>query len=89
MKSLARALIWYPGMDKDITDIGKSCKPCTDVRARPPQNSSVEWPNPCKKWSRIRVVHFFFDGKTFLVIIDKLREYDRDHLSKMFFLRFI
>ena len=44
MKSLARALIWYPGMDKDITDIVKSCKQCTDVRARPPQNITIEWP---------------------------------------------
>ena len=26
LNSLARALIWYPGMDKDITDIVKSCE---------------------------------------------------------------
>ena len=49
MKSLARALIWYPGIYKDITDIVKSCKQCTDVRARPPQNSTIEWPKPCQK----------------------------------------
>ena len=41
-KSLAIVLIWYPDMDKDITNIVKSCKQCTDVRARPHQNSTIE-----------------------------------------------
>ena len=48
MKSLARAIILYPGMDHDLTDIVKLCKQCTDVSARPPHNSTVEWPKPCR-----------------------------------------
>ena len=59
-------------MDKDITDIVKSCKQSTDVLARPHQNSTIEWPNQAKKWSLIHVDHFFFQGKTFLVVIDAL-----------------
>ena len=63
-------------MDKDITDIVKSCKKCTNVRARPHQNSTIEWPKPWKKWFRIHVDHFFFELKTFLVVIDALTKYN-------------
>ena len=73
MKSSARALIWYPGMDQDITDVVKSCNRCADVHARPSQNSTSEWPKTCKKWSRIDADHFFLEGKIFLVVIDVLR----------------
>ena len=45
------------------------------MRSRPHQNSTLEWPKPCKKWSRIHVDHFFFEGKTFLVVIDALTKY--------------
>ena len=82
MKSLARALLWYQGMDKDITDILKLCKQCTDVCARPQQNSTIEWPKPCKKWSRIHVDHFFFEGKTFFIVIDALKKYIECEIDK-------
>ena len=72
MKKLTRVLIWYPGIDKDTTDIVKSCQQCTTVRARPPQNSTIEWPKPYKKWSRIHIDHFLFEDKIFLVVIDAL-----------------
>ena len=36
MKSLARALIWYPGMDKDIEQLVRHCRICQSVRAKPP-----------------------------------------------------
>ena len=44
MKSLARALIWYPGMDKDIEQLARHCRICQSVTAKPPQNMHVSWP---------------------------------------------
>ena len=55
MKSLVRPLIYYPGLDKDVELICKSCKICQNMQNKPPQNNNVEWPVPEKKFSRIHV----------------------------------
>ena len=75
MKSIARELIWYPGIDGDIENIVKSCLICQSVRSRPPQNVHVSWPMPSRVWSRIHIDHFFFDKHIFLIIIDALTKY--------------
>ena len=46
MKCLARELIWYPGLDKDIEQVVRNCQICQSVRPKPPQNSHVSWPLP-------------------------------------------
>ena len=35
IKSLARAYIWWPKMDKDIKDLAKSCSMCQQTSAHP------------------------------------------------------
>lgn len=59
IKSLARELIWFPGMDNKIEELVKSCQVCQSLRSRPPQNSHVSWPIPDRPWSRIHIDHFF------------------------------
>lgn len=75
MRSIARALIWYPGLDADIVNLVKNCKNCQGILSKPPQNCNVEWPKPNRKWSRLHVDHFFFQDKTFLLVIDPLTKY--------------
>ena len=75
MKSLARSLIWYPGIDNDITNVVKGCSQCQAVAAKPPQNRSVEWPRPSRVWSRIHVDHFFFEDKVCFIVVDALSKY--------------
>ena len=75
MKSLVRALVWYPGIDSDVITFVKNCSVCQNVLAKPPQNLHKEWPKPDKKWSRIHIDHFFFENKIFLVCIDALTKY--------------
>ena len=75
MKSMIRALVWYPGVDRDVTNIVKNCKQCHNVLARPPQNCHIEWPTPQRNWSRLHIDHFFFENYTCLVIIDALSKY--------------
>lgn len=74
MKSLARSLIWYPGIDSDIVDLVKSCSQCQLVRSKPPQKF-VEWPVPSRPWSRVHVDHFFLENKICLVAVDALSRY--------------
>lgn len=75
MKSLARSLIWYPGMDKDIVELVASCQKCQSVKSRPPQNKHVEWPTPPRPWSRLHIDHFFYENKVLLVVVDALSKY--------------
>ena len=59
MKSLARSLIWYPGLDSDVEEIVKTCNICQVNRAKPPQNNNFVWPTPARPWSGIHVDHIF------------------------------
>ena len=37
MKSLARSVMWWPGMDTDIEALGKACTSCKVVKSAPSQ----------------------------------------------------
>lgn len=74
MKSLARSLIWYPGLDGDIASLVLNCKICQSVRSKPPA-SNIKWPVASRPWSRIHVDHFFFENVIFFLVIDSLTKY--------------
>ena len=75
MKTLARELIWYPGVDKDIESMVSNCTNCQKHRVRPPQTSHVQWPTPKRPWSRVHIDHFFIDNSTCLVAVDATSHY--------------
>lgn len=75
MKTMARALIWYPGLDKDITNLVENCKICQANRSRPAQNNNIQWPTPPRPWSRLHIDHFFYENKTCLIAVDALSKY--------------
>ena len=58
MKSLARVVVWWPGMDVDLENLAGRCQPCQVNRKSPP-------------WSRLHVDFAGpFLGKTFIVLVD-------------------
>ncbi|XP_063545731.1 uncharacterized protein K02A2.6-like [Cydia strobilella] len=69
-KAYARAYVYWPGMDADITEIVERCEPCQLTRNNPPATFR-EWPMPEKAWQRL---HIDFAGpfmnKTFLILVD-------------------
>ena len=75
MKSLARSLVWYPGIDKDLTLIVNKCSKCQQTRQKSHQNRTLEWPVPTRPWSRVHVDHFFFRDKIFFIAVDALSKY--------------
>lgn len=75
MKSTIRSLVWYPGIDNDVTNVVKQCNTCQENRPKPSQNSTVQWPSANRVWSRIHIDHFFFENKICLVAIDSLSKY--------------
>ena len=71
MKALARAHLWWPGLDKDIEDLAKSCQSCQAVKQAPPVAPMHPWTWPAKPWQR---VHIDFAGpfcqKMYLLAVD-------------------
>ena len=59
IKSLARAYIWWPKMDKDIKDLAKSCSMCQQTSAHPAKAPLHPWEWPAQPWSRL---HMDFAG---------------------------
>ena len=71
MKRLARSYVWWPGMDKDIENIAKSCHSCQSNKHAPPPAPLHPWTWPAKPWQRIHIDFAGpFLGKSFLVIVD-------------------
>ena len=75
MKSIARSLLWYPGIDRDIEMLVKSCPICQSVRSIPAQNTNITWPVPSRPFSRVHVDHFFYESKIFFILVDALTKY--------------
>lgn len=71
MKEMARSYFWWPGLDKQIEHMAKSCSFCHKTRNNPPAAPLHPWDFPQDPWYRI---HIDFAGpledKMFLVAVD-------------------
>ena len=71
MKSIARSLVWWPGIDKAIESEVKKCDQC-QLHQKTPSLAPLhpwEWPN--RPWSRVHIDHAGpFQGKLFLILVD-------------------
>ncbi|CAL9690514.1 unnamed protein product [Knipowitschia caucasica] len=71
MKNLARSYVWWPGLDKQIEDITKTCTGCQSTQNAPPQAPVHPWEWPSSPWLR---VHIDFAGpflnSMFLIAVD-------------------
>ncbi len=71
MKALARAYVWWPGMDAQITDMVKTCPVCQESRPSPAPAPLHPWEWPSQHWSRLHLDFAGpFLGKMYLVLID-------------------
>jgi len=71
MKSLARSFFWWPGLDKDIEQLAKSCSSCQSIKQAPAKAPLHPWVWPTKPWQRIHVDFAGpFLGQSFLVVVD-------------------
>ena len=72
MKSLARAYMWWPNMDKDLERKVNSCRECQTVRVMKNNRQPLHpWEYPDRAWSRLHIDYAGpMDGSMFLVIVD-------------------
>lgn len=71
MKNLARALFWYPGLDKDIQNIVHACAVCQQNCSMPRAQEPVPWPDTFERWSRIHVDFAGpVEGRMLMIVVD-------------------
>ncbi|GFO14921.1 transposon tf2-9 polyprotein [Plakobranchus ocellatus] len=71
MKNLARSHFWWPGLDKDIEKMAKSCSGCAMSQTDPLLTPLHPWRWPDKPWQRIHIDYAGpFLNFMFLVIVD-------------------
>ena len=71
MKQLARTMVWWSGIDKDIEHTVKSCEECQHHQNLPAAAPIQPWRWPTRQWAR---VHADFagpiQGKMLLILVD-------------------
>ena len=71
MKSLARGVVWWPGIDADLEGEVRACPECQVHSKSPPSAPLHPWEWPSRPWVRVHVDHAGpFLGKHFLVLVD-------------------
>uniref|UniRef100_A0A914HFX2 RNA-directed DNA polymerase n=1 Tax=Globodera rostochiensis TaxID=31243 RepID=A0A914HFX2_GLORO len=71
MKNLARQYVYWPGMDRQIEDLVRSCQPCASEAKAPGKTLLHSWPKAEGPWKRVHMDYAGpFDGKMFLIVVD-------------------
>ena len=71
MKSLARMVVWWPGMDQEIEEKVRSCHDCQRDRPAPAPAPLHPWEYPSRPWARVHIdLAGPFLGHMFMVLID-------------------
>ena len=71
MKALSRNYVWWPGIDQEIEQTVKKCRPCQETRPDKKRMPVHEWDQAPGPFSRIHIDHMGpFRGKLYLVVVD-------------------
>jgi transposase InsO family protein len=75
MKMLSRTQVWWPKLDSDIENVVKQCSACQQVVNKPKPKITSHW-KPCTKpFERIHIDFFYYENKTFLIIVDSYSKF--------------
>ncbi|UYV76356.1 K02A2.6-like [Cordylochernes scorpioides] len=71
LKSVARTLFWWPGLDKDIKETVRRCNCCQSHACMPPRATPVNWPPTNQPWDRVHIDHLGpFEQNLYLIVVD-------------------
>ena len=80
MKSVARSYFWWPGLDKDVEGIVKSCQSCQAVKSAPSSAPLHPWVWPEHPWQRVHIDFAGpFKGRMFFLLIDAHSKWPEIH----------
>ena len=75
MTHTARANIYWPGIDADISDYVKRCTICTKYKASQATQPMLLWDIPDSPWQKLAHDYFMHKGKDYLLIADTFSKY--------------
>ena len=82
MKQLARSVVYWPHIDKDIEELCRTCTAYAEHQNQPSKPANHPWMSPEKPWSRVHVDHAVnFMGTNWLVMIDAYSKYPCIHAT--------
>ena len=55
MKSLARSHVWWPGLDKEVENLCRSCTACQEVKPSPATAPLHPWVWPTSPWQHVHI----------------------------------
>ena len=76
MKAIARSYLWWPGLDRDMEKVARSCLSCQAVKHVAPLHPWM-WPN--YPWQRVHDFVGPFQGKMFLLAVDAHSKWGEIH----------
>lgn len=69
-KMLARGIVWWKGMDKDIENMIKACEICNCTSRVPKEKVESMWPEAKSSFERIHVDLFHFRNDSYLILVE-------------------
>ena len=81
-KSFARMYVWWPGIDREISEMVRQCSTCQQYRRQAPVTPLSPWAWPKKPWDRVHIDHCQFDGHVMLVVVDAFSKWIDVHLTR-------
>ncbi|XP_061397005.1 uncharacterized protein K02A2.6-like [Musca vetustissima] len=71
MKGVAKSVVYWPGLDKDIEEVAKACDECGQLANEPTKFAGHHWQYPRGPWERIHIDYAGpFVGRMLLVVTD-------------------
>ena len=71
MKSLARSYVWFPGIDKSIEHLVRSCHKCQENRQHEPKAPLHPWEVTKAPWQRLHMDYFSVSqGDDYFLVVD-------------------
>ena len=71
----ARELIYWPGMNNDLTDYISQCEICASQQNAQSKEPMITHEQPSRPWEKIATDIFTFDGKDYLCTVDYYSDY--------------
>ncbi|XP_040157579.1 uncharacterized protein K02A2.6-like [Anopheles arabiensis] len=76
MKALARSYMYWPSMDRDITEWVNSCHACQAAAKSPPSTDKTSWPKSSAPWQRLHIDYAGpLKGEWYLILVDSFSKW--------------
>lgn len=82
VKALARGLVYWKNIDRDIERMCSNCATCKLYKTRPAKAATHYWEYPSHPWERIHMDFASFGGRNYLLIIDAHSKWPEIFITK-------